>query len=182
VARAIYGSKVPVVSAVGHEIDFTIADFVADVRAPTPSAAAELVVPDRTELLARVRESLRKLIEAERSLLEQQESRLESLLRSYAFRLTGKKFEEELQALDELGERLRRAIALRLERSQQRLQALIARLEVANPLAVLARGYAIVTELRSGRVLKAAAEAAPGERLKVRLARGELLCRVEEVD
>ncbi|MCR4404417.1 MAG: exodeoxyribonuclease VII large subunit [Candidatus Acetothermia bacterium] len=181
VARAIYGSKVPVVSAVGHEIDFTIADFVADVRAPTPSAAAELVVPDRAEIIARIRERLGKLINAEQSLLQQQEARLESILRSYAFRLTGKRLEEELQALDELGERLGRAIARHLQRCEEQLQSLLGRLEVANPLAVLARGYAIAIDLRSGRVMKAAAEAAVGDRLKVRLHRGELLCRVEEV-
>lgn len=181
VARAIYDSTIPVVSAVGHEIDFTIADFVADVRAPTPSAAAQLVVPDRGELLGRVQDHLRKLINAEGSLLKRQETRLQSILRSYAFRLTVKKVEEELQALDELCDRLGRAINLRLQRCQERLQSLAGRLEVANPLAILSRGYAIVTDPRSGRVVKAATEAAVGDHLKVQLQHGELLCLVEEV-
>lgn len=181
VARAIYDSKIPVVSAVGHEIDFTIADFVADLHAPTPSAAAQLVVPDRAELLGRVRDQLRTLIDAEEDLLKRQEARLQSILSRYAFRLTAKRFEERLQALDELCDRLGRAVALRLQRCGERVQSLAGRLELANPLAILSRGYAIVIDPRSGRVVKAAAEAAVGDRLKVKLHRGELLCSVEEV-
>lgn len=180
VARAIYNSRVPVVSAVGHEIDYTIADFVADLRAPTPTAAAQMVVPDREELLSRVRERLRRLISGMKGLLEQREVRLQAGLRSYAFRRTTRRIEEGLLTLDEFCERLGRALSRRLSQSEERLANLTERLEGANPLAILRRGYAIVLHERSGRVVKAAAEVVRGDRLEVRLHRGELLCRVEE--
>jgi exodeoxyribonuclease VII large subunit len=180
VARAIYNSKIPVVSAVGHEIDFTIADFVADLRAPTPSAAAQLVVPDRAELLGHVQEHLSKLIDNERDLLAWQGLRLQNALRSYAFRLTAKRLDEELQALDELSERLGKAIRLQFQRSEERLHGLLGRLEAANPSSILSRGYALITKAETGELVKAAAQVVRGERVKARLHHGELLCRVEE--
>lgn len=181
VARAIFNSWVPVISAVGHEVDFTIADFVADLRAPTPSAAAQLAVPDRGELLSRVGEHLRKLIARQGDQLDQQEFRLQNILRGYAFRLTTKRIEEKLQALDELGERLSRAIARRLERGAERLASLVGRLEAANPAAVLGRGYSIATAVETGEVLKSARQVREGEQVEVKLHRGELLCEVERI-
>jgi exodeoxyribonuclease VII large subunit len=182
VARAIFGSQVPVVSAVGHEVDFTIADFVADLRAPTPTSSAQIAVPDREELLSRIRDSFRRLIVHQKRQLEQQELRLENLLSSYAFRLITKRIEEGLQAADELGERLGRALSRRLGRGEERLANLIERLEAANPTAILRRGYAIVARAISGEVVKSARQVAEGERVKVRLYRGALLCRVERTE
>jgi exodeoxyribonuclease VII large subunit len=181
VARAIFSSAVPVISAVGHEIDFTIADFVADLRAPTPTAAAQMAVPDRAELLARVKERLRELIASQEAHLERREARLQTALRSYAFRSVGRRIEEGLQALDELVERLERAIARLLKGSEERLEGLCRRLEGADPKGLLARGYALVMRAATGEVVKAAAEVERGEHLRVRLHRGELLCEVQEV-
>lgn len=181
VARAIFNSAVPVISAVGHEIDFTIADFVADLRAPTPTAAAQMAVPDRAELSARVKEHLRELIALLDAQLERREIRLRTALRSYAFRSVGRRIEEGLQALDELVERLERAIARLLRDGEARLEGLSRRLEGADPKAILARGYAVVARATTGEVIKAATEVTLGEQLKVKLHRGELLCEVREV-
>ena len=181
VARAIFDSEVPVISAVGHEVDFTIADFVADYRAPTPTAAAQVAVPDREELLARVTEDLRGIVNHQRRLLERQELRLKNILRSYAFRLTGKRIEEGFQMVDELGERLTREIVRRVRGCEERLDSLVGRLEAANPAAILARGYAIATAVGTGEVIRSARQVAIGDRLKVGLHQGELLCEVEEV-
>jgi len=180
VARAIFNSRIPVISAVGHEVDFTIADFVADYRAPTPTAAAQAAVPDRQEILSRVAEELREIAARQRGLLERREFRLQNILRSYAFRLTTKRIEEGAQAVDELGERLGRTIARRLARGEERLAGLIGRLEAANPAMVLKRGYAIATKAATGELLKSARQVREGERVKLRLHEGELLCAVEE--
>ncbi|MFQ6033772.1 MAG: exodeoxyribonuclease VII large subunit, partial [Candidatus Bipolaricaulia bacterium] len=180
VARALFDSKIPVISAVGHEVDFTIADFVADLRAPTPTAAAQAAVPDRAELLGRVAEQLRRLVACQRRLLERQELRLQNILRSYAFRLTMKRVEEGFQAIDELGERLTLSIARRLERCRERCDNLVGRLEAANPAAILGRGYAIATAVGTGKVIRSARQVAVGDPIKVQLHRGELLCEVEE--
>lgn len=181
VARAIFNSAVPVISAVGHEIDFTIADFVADIRAPTPTAAAQMAVPDRAELLARVKEHLRELVALEEAHLEKREARLQAAQRSYAFRSVGRRIEEGLQALDELVERLERAITRLLKGGEERLEGLCRRLEGADPKGILARGYAIVARAATGGVVKCATEVERGERLRVWLHRGELLCEVQEV-
>ncbi len=114
--------------------------------------------------------------------MEQQALRLENILESYAFRLTTKRIEEGLQAADELGERLGRAISQRLARGAERLANLAGRLQAANPLAILERGYAIVARERSGELVKSARQVAPGERVKVTLRRGELLCAVEQAE
>ncbi|MGQ9478232.1 MAG: exodeoxyribonuclease VII large subunit [Candidatus Bipolaricaulia bacterium] len=181
VARALFNSTIPVISAVGHEIDFTIADFVADLRAPTPTAAAQLAVPDRDELLSRIKGCLRGLLAHQEAHLERREARLQAALRSYAFRSVGRRIEEGLQALDELLERLERAIARLLKGREERLEGLYRRLEGADPRGILSRGYAIVARAATGEVVKAAAEVAQGERLRVKLYRGELLCEVQQV-
>ncbi|HET7771096.1 MAG TPA: exodeoxyribonuclease VII large subunit [Chloroflexota bacterium] len=158
VARAIAASAAPVVSAVGHETDFTIADFVADVRAATPSVAGELVVPDSTELNRQVAELA---LRARRAL----EAQLWS---------------DQTNVLDAT-HRLQRALAGRLERTESRLAALSGRLEALSPLAVLGRGYAVVRDAESGAVLRSSAAAHVGQRLDVRLAQGELTAQVSAV-
>ncbi len=227
VARAIAACPIPVVSGVGHEVDFTIADFVADRRAPTPSAAAELVSPDGAEWLARFEALERRLrTEAERLLaglsqrvdwlerrlarehpgarLERVRERLAALrdraVRAQVARLAGlghrlERTEtalaahhpgERIAALGERVDQLRRRLATagrgRLERAGQRLAAVGRALHAVSPLATLERGYAIVTRDRDGRILRDAAEAAPGEAVTARLARGRLRCRVERAE
>jgi len=144
VARAIYDSEIPVISAVGHEIDYTIADFVADLRAPTPSAAAELAVPDSAELVEIVRNyhyTCRQLI---RDQIAAQRSNIMSLLQSYSFNRPVDLLRQYGQRLDELQRVLGRVAIQVLSSSGDALRSLRQRLVSLNPASVLERGYAIV--------------------------------------
>lgn len=177
VARAIFRSQVPVISAVGHEIDFTIADFVADLRAPTPSAAAELVVPDRAELCMRLRDRVRRLRDGQRARLEDLRMRLRMAVSSYAFRRPLRALQDAFQSLDHLRAEAVRAERERLLEAQQRVDRLLGQLEAMNPLAVLRRGYALVEDAQ-GRPLTSSRQVQIGERIRVRLREGRLHCEV----
>ncbi len=178
VARAIYNSDIPVISAVGHEPDVTIADFAADVRAATPSHAAELAVPDRTELLEALQS--RRL-----AVIRSQTKRLELLRRRLA-ELAGKRVltnplasvEDKRLLLDHIQRELGHAAQVRLAGPRRELTALAASLDAMSPLKVLGRGFAMVTD-QEGRPLRRAADIHPGEQITARLAEGRLLCRVE---
>jgi len=180
VARAIHASKVPVISAVGHETDFTISDFAADLRAPTPSAAAEVVV-DREEnfreaiasLTARLVRSMKQTIGAARASLRE------------CLRVLGdprKRLERAAQQVDELVHRLGLGLRHHVRRDRARIGATIAGLDHLNPLAILARGYSVTKLQPEGRILKNAAEAAPGDVIITHLHRGSLRSRVEAAD
>lgn len=177
VARAIFHSKIPVVSAVGHEIDFTIADFVADLRAPTPSAAAELVVPHRDEIASRSKELLTQLVDQQRSRLGDLQIKLQMLMSNYAFRRPARRLSEYRQTFDHLTGLLMRAYRVRERAMRERLGSLLGRLEAMNPLAVLRRGYAVV-ENEEGCAIKFAHQVELHERLSVQLYRGKLTCEV----
>jgi exodeoxyribonuclease VII large subunit len=133
VARAIAASPVPVLSAIGHEIDFTIADFVADLRAPTPSAAAEILAADRLEVLARLRQHFTRLRRACTGRLELLRTRLDASRRSALFREPGRRVLELLQTLDRRSEAMNRSVILRLEREQNRFDRLAGRLLARAP-------------------------------------------------
>jgi exodeoxyribonuclease VII large subunit len=177
VARAIFHSKIPVISAVGHEIDFTIADFVADLRAPTPSAAAELVVPDRDEISSRLTELLRSLRHRQQTRLDDLHNKLDLLVSSYALRRPLRRLSEHRQTLDHRIGLLLRAYRARERAAHERLGALLGRLEAVSPAAVLRRGYAVVEDER-GRIVKSALEVRPHQRVTVQLHRGRLDCEV----
>ncbi len=138
VARAIADSGIPVVSAVGHEVDFTIADFVADLRAPTPSAAAELIVPDATELLARLVRLRSQLQRTPLTVVAGERRRLEFLARTALFREPGKRVSEAAQRVDLAGESLQRAFRARLDEWKQHLKALGASVRQHRPDQLLA--------------------------------------------
>jgi exodeoxyribonuclease VII large subunit len=144
VARAIYDSEIPVVSAVGHEIDFTIADFVADLRAPTPSAAAEMVVPDRSELLEVIRNYEYTIRQAVTQRIAAHRERIESLVGSYAFNRAKDMVREFVQRLDELQRTMAVTLSHRMERREQDVESLRKRLLALSPQGALKRGYAIV--------------------------------------
>ncbi|MBI2361124.1 MAG: exodeoxyribonuclease VII large subunit [Deltaproteobacteria bacterium] len=178
VARAIYGAPVPVISAVGHEIDFTIADFVADQRAPTPTAAAEMVVPRREELEARVEilasrvERLaRTRVAAERGAWDQLARRLGDPRR---------RLRENQVRLDDLSLSLWRRFRDHLDRLKSRLKHGAGRLDTLSPLAVLDRGYSIAHKMPEELLVKDSGSIKIGDRLRITFARGKSLCRVEE--
>ena len=178
VARAIAASKIPIVSAVGHEIDFTIADFVADLRAPTPTAAAEMVLPRKADLIDQLRVLETQLI---RKMAFQLETAKENIA-ALAKRLSDptRKLRENQQRLDELSIDLLRRFHDRLRRSKDRLAELAGRLGALSPLAVLERGYCISHKLPEERIVKSAAVLNIGDTVRVTFAEGKARCRVEE--
>ena len=224
VARSIAASKIPVVSAVGHETDVTIADFVADLRAPTPSAAAELVIPTRQDLEDRIASGRAKLLQALRYRLALTGQRLERQGIRPAIALLHRAIGRRMQRIDELDYRLRerlrgsiedrrrrcraletrlryfdlrprlaadrrrldaaesrvaQVIHLRLAARRNALGELRAKLSQLSPLAILSRGYAIVTT-EDGRIVKRSAEAPPGSAVSIRLGEGKLHAEVTD--
>jgi exodeoxyribonuclease VII large subunit len=171
VARAIRRCSLPVVTGVGHEIDFTIADFAADVRAPTPSGAAELVVPDRLTLLAALRAGMSRL----RLSISRQVSRNTERHLSLAARLQrahpGSQLAQQAQRLDDFDQRLRKSWERQLQRLQHRLLLAQRGLDAISPLATMERGFAIVATSR-GALVTDAAQIAVGDALALRFARG----------
>jgi exodeoxyribonuclease VII large subunit len=182
VARAIAASAVPVISAVGHEVDVTIADLVADVRAATPSAAAELAVPEEAELIAYLDASAERLRAAGGAALSVLRERLEGLAGAYGLRRFPDRLRELAQLVDEHGRRLAAGAESALARSREALGELAARVESLSPLAVLSRGYSVTTPESGSTPLRDTADAPEGTRIRTRLARGRLVSRVESVE
>ncbi|HWO43381.1 MAG TPA: exodeoxyribonuclease VII large subunit [Candidatus Eisenbacteria bacterium] len=178
VARAIYRSPVPVISAVGHEIDVTIADFVADRRAPTPTAAAEMVVPRAADLEAQLQVFETRLARAMQARLAGAQDALRRLARRLAD--PRRRVREYQQRLDEAALDLLRRFRERLRRDRDRLAHVSGRLHALSPLAVLDRGYSIAHRLPENKIVRDASEIAVGERLRITFARGRSVCRVEE--
>ena len=180
VARAIYRAGIPVVTGIGHEIDFTIADFAADVRAPTPSGAAELVVPDAGAWRQRLVQLQERFAAAMRRTLQGERARLEGLRRRLQNSHPGARLRAASQRLDELEGRLQFALQARLASDASRLQALARALQAVSPLATLERGFAVITRSADGALVTDAQQLAVGERFDARLARGQLHAAVLE--
>lgn len=181
VARAIFNSRIPVISAVGHEIDFTIADFVADLRAPTPSAAAEIVAAHKEELLNRVSSLSTKLERQMRYRLLALNSHLQTLTRHDVFLDVRTRLRNAQQHLDELTSRMELSLMQQMNVCTQRLEQAAGKLDALSPLKVLDRGYALVWNVR-GEVVKRAADVLPGDRLRVRVREGEIHCEAKKED
>ena len=177
-ARAIAASPIPVISGIGHETDFTIADFAADVRAPTPSAAAEIAVPDADAWLKSFEHLGLRLKRGMRRCLESQHERLRWLEGRAALVSPSARLAQQMQRLDDLEQRLGRAAQNRLRRARERLLPLVRTLHAVSPLATLDRGYAIVTT-QDGKVLRDAADAPVGTLVEARLAKGRIRAKVE---
>lgn len=180
VARAIYRCKTPVISAVGHEPDVTIADFAADVRAATPSNGAELAVCDRAELRALLEQQARRMEKAQERRLELLRQRLRRLSERPVLRSPEGSLQQKELLLELLRQRLERAAVSAVEQDQRRFAALSGRLDALSPLKVLARGYAVAT--RQEQVLHSVAQLSPGEEIRLRLADGTALCAVERIE
>lgn len=181
VARAIFESAIPVVSAVGHQIDLTVADLVADYRAETPTHAATAVVPNRDELLAGAREAHDRLRGGLKRFMENCRRRLDELARRRVFQLPLERIHEQARKLDERSERINRSIRNRVIRSREILDGKAARIESVSPLNVLARGYSL-TQTEHGEVVREAAQVRPGDRVRTRLHRGRLVSRIEAME
>ncbi len=179
-ARAIRACPVPVVSAVGHETDFTIADFAADLRAPTPSAAAELVIPSRSELRGQVDGLRIRLAAAARRAVERKRTRLKSFADRPVLQRPEARLLQDRQRLDDLVRRLGFIGGRMLQADRRELRSLAGRLDALSPLAVLSRGYAIARD-REGRVIKEAGQVSQGDSIQVMLHRGQIEARVESV-
>jgi exodeoxyribonuclease VII large subunit len=178
VARAIYTSVVPVVSAVGHEIDFSIADFVADQRAPTPTAAAEMILPRKVDLA----EQVELLAQELHGHMDFRIQTLRECIQGFVKRLSdpSRKLRENQQRLDELSIDLLRRFQDRLRQCKNRLAHAAGRLHALSPLAVLDRGYSITHKLPEVRIVKDSASLQIGDRVRVSFAKGKSICRVEE--
>lgn len=172
VARAIFASGIPVVSGVGHETDYTIADDVADRRAPTPSAAAELITPDRNQLLANVYGARQQMTSVMVAYINRQRNRLD--LRRQDLRRRAPDLGLLRRQIDELAERAAMSMARRNEGLRRDVTTVEARLTALNPAATLRRGYAVVRRAADGSVLTAPRQAVAGELLDITLAAGTL--------
>lgn len=173
VARAIVSSAAPVISAVGHETDFTIADFVADLRAPTPSAAAELVAPDVRDLHQQLAANQTRLGEAVQRLLTALHGQVDERLRLLRRFTPEQVIARQRQRLDELEHVAAASMAHRLRLQQERIGALAGRLAALSPFATLCRGYAIVRHAGGGAVVTQVAQVATGDPLAIRVVDGE---------
>ena len=178
VARAIFASRIPVISAVGHETDFTIADFTADLRAPTPSAAAEMVVESEAHLRETVRTLESRLSSALRQGLEDLTTRVQHASRLLAD--PRKQLLQFSQRVDELLGRLGLGLRHHVRRARALLTSLSGSLDHLNPLAILSRGYSVTRSVPEGRIIKDAAEVKAGDLIGTKLHRGELVSRIEK--
>lgn len=181
VARAVAASGIPVISAVGHETDFTICDFVADLRAPTPSAAAELAVPDCAELEYTVRYDLSRLKQSMRKKLTGLKQNLDALTSRYSFKNPFNLIELERIRTDQLAVRLNQSMRRKTVDARSALSSVSGRLNALSPLATLSRGYSI-TYGQNGRVVTRISDVKTGERISVLLNEGTLGCVVDSME
>ncbi len=180
VARAIFNSEIPIISAVGHEIDFTIADFVADLRAPTPSAAAELAVPDFREVRQNILLLKQRLQRALYLKLERHKQQLNSIQRSYGLRRLEDLLHQYALQIDELTSELIKYFVNQINMRKQRIDHLSLRLLNLNPKKVLERGYSIT--YINGQILKDASLVKAGEQTRTELFKGKLLSKVIQIE
>lgn len=180
VARAIYASELPVISAVGHEPDVTIADFVADLRAATPSNAAELVAPDMSELRDALRSAAARLDQAVDRGLSQRRAALTELSSRRVMQSPTGFIDQRRLELDSIRLRLDAAATGRLNRERQEFARLAAKLDALSPLKVLGRGYSIALDAE-GRAVRESGQLKAGDKLDLRLSCGGAKCLVESV-
>ena len=179
VARAIYNSVIPIVSAVGHEIDYTISDFVSDLRAPTPSAAAELVVCKKNDIVSEIDSYRSRLKQALGNRVGIMERHLEGIMKRYAFKQPLFLIEQYQQSLDEGIKSLSQGLNFFVVKKAQALETAQARLKALSPVAILERGYSITMTMPDSKIMKDSAKAKTGAQIKTRLAKGELISRIE---
>ena len=179
VARAVAASPIPVISGVGHEIDSTIVDFVADLRAPTPSAAAELATPNRDDLLLDIDRLRMRLVDQLGDNLDRRWRELTSIQNQLGWLTPLKRIEASGRVLLDLRQRQHRAISASFARLHERLASRDRALNAANPAHILSRGYALVSDER-GEIIRRAEQVSVGQRLEIRLAEDQIKVKVDE--
>ena len=180
VARAVFGSRIPVISAVGHESDWTICDLVADLRAPTPSAAAELVVSSRLELEERLRGRQERLDLAMNGICERYQEQLTNLASSAAFRQPRYLLDQCTGRVDDLGRRMESRMTSFVGSKNQVFQGIMGRLNALNPLAILERGYSVSFN-EKGDILKDVRQISEGDVIRTRLHKGSLVSKISAI-
>lgn len=179
VVRAIYQSQIPVISAVGHETDFTLADFAADRRAATPSQAAEMATPDKMAYIQGIKELEWRLLNSARRNIAFKRQHLERLNSSIALRYPERLLENRQQRLDNLIERLNNSANNTIKDKKQKLLHLLEKLELMNPMQVLKRGYGMV-QTADNEVVKSISTVCVGDKVKISLSDGELMAEVKD--
>jgi exodeoxyribonuclease VII large subunit len=180
VARAVFGSRIPVISAVGHESDWTICDLVADLRAPTPSAAAELVVASGLELEERLRDRKERLDYAVSGIFERCQDELSNLASSAAFRQPQYLLDQFTGRVDDLGRQMASRLASLTDSKKQGFQGIMGRLNALNPLAILERGYSVSFD-EKGDIVKNVRQVSEGDLLRTRLHKGSVVSKVTAI-
>ncbi len=171
VARAIFDSKIPVVSAVGHEIDFTIADFVADLRAPTPSAAAELVVKDKNELIENLKNFKYTITQKLLNMISDSRDDIQGLISSYAFNSPIDLIRQNYQKIDEFDRVMQISIGFKYQSKHQMIKEFSSRLRSLNPVLVLKRGYSII--YRDDKIIDSADKLEIGNLIDIKFSDGK---------
>lgn len=177
VARAIFNSRIPIISAVGHETDFTIADFVSDLRAPTPSAAGELSVPFTEELHYKLNSNFKKLCSSYVSLINKKKNKLEVINEKILFNSPLYRLNDDKQRIDVIFKDLQRGFEQSYQRSRNKLDSLGNKLDVLSPLSVLCRGYSITSD-KTGQIIRSVNQVKIGEKLVIILKDGKIEVKV----
>ena len=181
VARAIFRSRIPVISAVGHEVDYTIADFVADLRAPTPSAAAEIALPLKEELIDRIEELRLRSLQSANALVKNLRQELKTLKESRALQDPLAIFQIKFQKLDELWRNLNSIFSNFILLEKEKIGALVGKLEALGPLATLKRGFSVSMKFPEGKILTSVRKVKTGDMIKTRLTDGFFTSQVKEI-
>ena len=181
VARSIFNSEIPIISAVGHETDFTISDFAADLRAPTPSAAAELVMPEKTGLLSKLVSLKARMNHSVRRGHSLRLARLDKVKNSMIFKQPYDRIYQERLHLDVLNKYMYKGLVISQERIHAKLGYLAARLDTLSPLKILSRGYSISKSVKDGAVIKSIRNVQLGDDIQISLNDGIINCEAKEI-
>src|SRR6056297_3768331 len=181
VVRAVDASKIPVISGVGHETDFTIADFVADLRAPTPSAAAELAIGNREEIENRLDNLSRRLLQNQKARLKNARERLSSISNRRIFKKPEELFINKMQKLDDLSRELKWNMEKKLNKSKERFKILNSKMDTLSPLKTIKRGYSITYDEDENPVTDIS-EVNKGDKVKTTIINGSFLSTVDQIE
>ncbi len=179
VARSIFESRIPIISAIGHETDFTIADFVADFRAPTPSAAAEVVLPEKILLKNKIATLEGRLLNSLHKNISIKKLKYQNLLRSTSFSRPCDNIYQFRIHLDSLFKHLMKDLTLVTDKKKSKLLTIVAKLDALSPLSIMSRGYSIVRNIKQGRIIRSIKEVEIYDELEINFSDGQINCIVK---